>query len=191
MDIVLKEVSKSYDGKQVLSNFSCTIPGGSVCAVMAPSGAGKTTLLRLILGLEQPDRGEVLGVPGEKGVLFQEDRLCPRLSVLKNIRMAVGKAGAEQAKALLDFLGLADCADQSAGQLSGGQARRAALARALLASGQLLALDEPFTGLDDAARLRAAEAIRAYRRGRTLLLITHRQEDLPLLEVTDRVDLMG
>ena len=191
MDSALKDVSKSYDGKQVLSNFSCTIPGGSVCAVMAPSGTGKTTLLRLILGLEQPDRGEVLGVPGEKGVLFQEDRLCPRLSVLKNIRMAVGKAGAEQAKALLDFLGLADCADQSAGQLSGGQARRAALARALLASGQLLALDEPFTGLDDAARLRAAEAIRAYRRGRTLLLITHRQEDLPLLEVTDRVDLMG
>ena len=191
MDIVLKEVSKSYGGKQVLSNFSCTIPEGSVCAVMAPSGAGKTTLLRLILGLEQPDRGEVLGVPGEKGVLFQEDRLCPRLSVLKNIRMAVGKAGAEQAKALLDFLGLADCADQPAGQLSGGQARRAALARALLASGQLLALDEPFTGLDDAARLRAAEAVRAYRRGRTLLLITHRQEDLPLLEVTDRVDLMG
>lgn len=191
MDIVLKEVSKSYGGKQVLSNFSCTIPEGSVCAVMAPSGAGKTTLLRLILGLEKPDRGEVLGVPREKGVLFQEDRLCPRLSVLKNIRMAVGKAGAEQAKALLDFLGLADCADQPAGQLSGGQARRAALARALLASGQLLALDEPFTGLDDAARLRAAEAIRAYRRGRTLLLITHRQEDLPLLEVTDRVDLMG
>ena len=191
MDIVLKEVSKSYGGKQVLSNFSCTIPEGSVCAVMAPSGTGKTTLLRLILGLEQPDRGEVLGVPGEKGVLFQEDRLCPRLSVLKNIRMAVGKAGAEQAKALLDFLGLADCADQPAGQLSGGQARRAALARALLASGQLLALDEPFTGLDDAARLRAAEAIRAYRRGRTLLLITHRQEDLPLLEVTQRIDLMG
>ena len=191
MDIVLKEVSKSYDGKQVLSNFSCTISEGSSWAVMAPSGAGKTTLLRLILGLEKPDRGEILGVPTEKGVLFQEDRLCPRLSVLKNIRMAVGKAGAEQAKALLDFLGLADCADQPAGQLSGGQARRAALARALLASGQLLALDEPFTGLDDAARLRAAEAVRAYRRGRTLLLITHRQEDLPLLEVTDRVDLMG
>ena len=191
MDIALKEVSKSYDGKQVLSNFSCTIPGGSVCAVMAPSGTGETTLLRLILGLEQPDRGEVLGVPGEKGVLFQEDRLCPRLSVLKNIRMAVGKAGAEQAKALRVFVGLADSLDQPAEKLSGGQARRAALARALLASGQLLALDEPFTGLDEAARLRAAEAVRAYRRGRTLLLITHRQEDLPLLEVTDRVDLMG
>ena len=191
MDIVLKEVSKSYDGKQVLSNFSCTIPEGSSWAVMAPSGAGKTTLLRLILGLEKPDRGEILGVPTEKGVLFQEDRLCPRLSVLKNIRMAVGKAGAEQAKELLVFLGLADCADQPAEKLSGGQARRAALARALLASGQLLALDEPFTGLDEAARLRAAEAVRAYRRGRTLLLITHRQEDLPLLEVAQRIDLMG
>ena len=191
MDIVLKGICKSYDGKQVLSNFSCTIPEGSVCAVMAPSGVGKTTLLRLILGLEKPDRGEILGVPTEKGVLFQEDRLCPRLSVLKNIRMAVGKAGAEQAKALLEFLGLADCADQPAEKLSGGQARRAALARALLASGQLLALDEPFTGLDEDARLRAAEAVRVYRRGRTLLLITHRQEDLPLLEVAQRIDLMG
>ena len=191
MDIVLKEVSKSYDGKQVLPTFSCTLPEGSICAVMAPSGVGKTTLLRLILGLEKPDRGEILGVPTEKGVLFQEDRLCPRLSVLKNIRMAVGKAGAEQTKELLVFLGLADCADQPTEKLSGGQARRAALARALLASGQLLALDEPFTGLDEAARLRAAEAVRAYRRGRTLLLVTHRQEDLPLLEVAQRIDLMG
>lgn len=191
MDIVLKGICKSYGGKQVLSNVSCTIPEGSVCAVMAPSGVGKTTLLRLILGLEKPDRGEILGVPTEKGVLFQEDRLCPWLSVLKNIRMAVGKAGAEQAKALLEFLGLADSLDQPAEKLSGGQARRAALARALLASGQLLALDEPFTGLDEDARLRAAEAVRVYRRGRTLLLITHRQEDLQLLEVTQRVDLMG
>ena len=191
MEIVLEDVSKSYGEKRVLSHFSCTIPQGSSCAVMAPSGRGKTTLLRLILNLEKPDGGNITGVPLEKSVLFQEDRLCPRLSVLKNIRMAVGKAGAEQAKALLDFLGLADCADQPAGQLSGGQARRAALARALLASGQLLALDEPFTGLDDAARLRAAEAVRAYRRGRTLFLVTHRQEDLPLLEVAQRIDLMG
>lgn len=191
MDIELKDVSKSYGGKQIFSHFSCTIPEGSVCAVMAPSGAGKTTLLRLILGLEQPDGGEILGVPAEKAVLFQEDRLCPQLSVLKNIRMAVKKCGTEQTKALLEFLGLADCAEQPAAKLSGGQARRVSLARALLASGQLLALDEPFTGLDEASRLRAAEAIRAYRRGRTLLLITHRQEDLPLLEVTERIDLMG
>lgn len=191
MDIELKDVSKSYEGKQIFSHFSCTIPQGSCCAVMAPSGAGKTTLLRLILGLEQPDGGEILGVPLEKAVLFQEDRLCPQLSVLKNIRMAVRKCGTEQTKALLEFLGLADCAEQPAAKLSGGQARRVSLARALLASGQLLALDEPFTGLDEASRLRAAEAIRAYRRGRTLLLITHRQEDLPLLEVTERIDLMG
>lgn len=191
MDIQLKDVSKSYGGKQIFSHFSCTIPQGSCCAVMAPSGIGKTTLLRLILGLEKPDGGEILGVPLEKAVLFQEDRLCPQLSVLKNIRMAAGKRGMEQAKQLLEFLGLEDCVEQPAAKLSGGQARRVSLIRALLASGQLLALDEPFTGLDEASRLRAAEAIRAYRRGRTLLLITHRQEDLPLLEVTERIDLMG
>ena len=65
MDIVLKEVSKSYDGKQVLSNFSCTIPGGSVCAVMAPSGTGKTTLLGVIAGLYRAYRGTVQ-IDGQK-----------------------------------------------------------------------------------------------------------------------------
>lgn len=189
MEIVLQDVSKSYGEKRVLSHFSCTIPQGSSCAVMAPSGRGKTTLLRLILNLEKPDGGNITGVPLEKSVLFQEDRLFPRLSPEKNLTMAVPKCSREQAVGVLRELKLEDCIGIPVCRLSGGQARRVALARALLAPGELLALDEPFTGLDEESRLKAAQVIRRYRHGRTLILITHREEDLSLLEVTERIDL--
>ena len=186
----LRNVSKRYGEKMVFSHFSCTIPDGSSRGVMAPSGAGKTTLLRLILGLEKPDDGAILGVPGGKSVLFQEDRLFPQLSAVKNIRMAVPRCSVEEARGLLEALGLGDCLEQPVSTLSGGQARRAALARALACPGQLLALDEPFTGLDEESRLQAAGAIRQYRRGRTLILVTHREADLPLLDISERIDLI-
>lgn len=189
MDIFIQNISKSYGEKQVLSHFSCTIRQGSCQAVMAPSGTGKTTLLRLILGLEQPEEGSISGIPARKSALFQEDRLFPQLSALKNLRMAMPKWNEEEARRLLSELGLEDCLNQPVSTLSGGQARRAALARALLYPGELLALDEPFTGLDEASRLRAAEVIRRFRRGRTLLLVTHREEDLPLLEIAERIAL--
>ena len=188
MDILIQDISKSYGEKQVLSHFSWTIPQGSGCAVMAPSGAGKTTLLRLILGLEKPDSGRICGVPAAKAALFQEDRLISHLSALTNIRMAVTCSEA-QAKEVLSALGLSDCWDKPVSALSGGQARRAALARALVHPGELLTLDEPFTGLDEGSRLLAAETIRRFRHGRTLLLVTHRREDLPLLDMTAQIDL--
>ena len=191
MEIVLEDVSKSYGEKRVLSHFSWRIPYGSGCAVMAPSGVGKTTLLRLLLGLEKPDAGTITGLPAGKAVLFQEDRLFPQLSPEKNITMALSRCGREEARRLLTELGLGDRLEIPVSGLSGGQSRRVALARALLAPGELLALDEPFTGLDEKSRERAAEAIRRYRRGRTLILVTHREEDLPLLEITERIDLMG
>ena len=189
MDILITNLSKSYGGKRIFSHFSCTIPQGSCCAVMAPSGTGKTTLLRLLLGLEKPDEGEISGVPVIKSALFQEDRLIGYLSPLENIRMTSGKQKAAEARQLLEQLGLAGCMEKPVCQLSGGEARRVSLTRALIHPGAPLALDEPFTGLDEASRLRAAEAIREYRKGRTLLLITHREEDLPLLEITQRIDL--
>lgn len=181
MDIILSCVCKAYADKPVLQDFSCRIPAGSVCAVMAPSGGGKTTLLRLILGLEKPDSGTISGVPKEKSALFQEDRLCPGLSAAANIRMAVPHCPEGEIRQLLGDLGLADSRNLPAAQLSGGMARRAALARALLAPGELLILDEPFTGLDADSHRLAAETILSHRRNRTLLLVTHDPQDLPLL----------
>lgn len=182
MEIVLDAVSKSYGEKQVLERFSCRIPQGSAAALMAPSGAGKTTLLRLLLGLERADTGVIRGVPRERSVLFQEDRLCPGLSVLANIRMVTGRrVPEEEILQLLAMLGLKAEAHSPAHTLSGGQARRAALARALLHPGELLVLDEPFAGLDEATRHQTAETITRYRRGRTLIVVTHADEDRALL----------
>ncbi len=185
----LRNISKRYGEKLLFSHFSRVIPDGGSLGVMGPSGAGKTTLLRLILGLEKPDEGEVVGVPEGKSALFQEDRLFPKLSAVKNITMAAPQC--QEARKLLAELGLESCMEQPVSTLSGGEARRAALARALAKAGKLLALDEPFTGLDEESRLRAAAVIRRYRRGRTLILITHREEDLELLGIPERIDLSG
>ena len=189
MDIVLQNVSKSYAGRQVLRDISCRIPEGAICAVLAPSGVGKTTLLRLILELEKPDSGIISGIPAKKAALFQEDRLCPNLSVPANIRMAVPKASKGEIQSILTELGLGDSLTKPVSALSGGMARRAALARALLGSGELLTLDEPFTGLDEENRLLAAKAILNHRRGRTTILVTHRHEDLELLGVEQIIQL--
>lgn len=177
----LKHISKAYAGKTVLQDFSCVIEDGSFCAVMAPSGAGKTTLLRLILGLEKPDSGEILGVPTRKSALFQEDRLCPALSVLANVRLVLDKKS--DPTPILEAFGLKDSLRKPASQLSGGMARRTALARALACPGDLLILDEPFNGLDEDNRILAADLIRQYRNGRTAILVTHRMEDLELLGI--------
>ena len=189
MDIAVNHLWKSYDGTPVLEDFSCSIPRGSCCALLAPSGAGKTTLLRLLLGLEQPDSGIILGIPARCGVLFQEDRLFPGLCAVSNVTAATSCSRGE-ATALLSRLGLEDESQKKPVRLlSGGQARRVSLARALLAKGELLILDEPFTGLDDSTRQLCAAAIRDYRQGRTLLAVTHNLDDVPLLGIEKRIAL--
>ena len=189
MDIAVNHLWKSYDGTPVLEDFSCSIPRGSCCALLAPSGAGKTTLLRLLLGLEQPDSGIILGIPARCGVLFQEDRLFPGLCAVSNVTAATSCSRGE-ATALLSRLGLEDESQKKPVRLlSGGQARRVSLARALLAKGELLILDEPFTGLDDSTRQLCAAVIRDYRQGRTLLAVTHNLDDLPLLGIENRITL--
>ena len=93
MAIELQNVSKSFGEKQVLQNFSHVFPEGELTCVMGPSGCGKTTLLSLLLGLEQPDSGRVLGMEGRrKSAVFQEDRLCGVFSAVANVRLATGRA---------------------------------------------------------------------------------------------------
>ena len=178
MEILLKNVSKAYGDKQVLEHVNASFAPGKVYALMGPSGRGKTTLLRLILGLEKPDTGEIAGVPERKAAVFQESRLCPELTIPENLRLVLGgRFPKVEMERVLTALNLTDCLDIPAEKLSGGQARRAALARALLYRGELLCLDEPFTGLDAENRERALTAIRAFRGNATLLLVTHSRED--------------
>lgn len=78
---------KRFGDKVVLEDVSLTVPDGAVVCLMAPSGRGKTTLLRCIAGLEMPDSGTVTGVPERLGFVFQEDRLCPQLDAVENVRL--------------------------------------------------------------------------------------------------------
>ena len=149
--------SKQYGEHVVLSQFSAELPLAGVTVLRGPSGAGKTTLFRLLLGLEQPDAGEITGMHGKKpAVVFQEDRLLPWATALENVSLVSDTARAEAA---LSRLGLCDNLCQLPRELSGGMRRRVALARALAYGGDLLFLDEPFTGLDEENKRIAARAI--------------------------------
>ena len=147
----LRNISKSYHGRPVLQSVSFTIEPG-VTALWAPSGAGKTTLLRILLGLERPDSGELLGTGVRWSAVFQEDRLLDGLDAMGNLRFALGSGWDEAAaRRLLAELGLSDAEDRPVREWSGGMKRRLALARALLADAEAIALDEPFAGVDPIA----------------------------------------
>ena len=162
MEIAVKHLCKSFGGRTVLRDLTFTAAPG-ITAVMAPSGTGKTTLLRILLGLERPDSGTVEGLAGKRlTAVFQEDRLLEHLSAEGNLRFVLGRVyDPAAARALLDRLGLPDTGAQPVREFSGGMKRRLALARALLAPFDALALDEPFTGVDPARVRRLMDALRA------------------------------
>lgn len=178
-------VSKSFDGHSVLQHLSLAIAAGQRMALMAPSGAGKTTFLRLALGLETPDEGIVARTPGPLSAVFQEVRLMEGLTATQNLALAA--TDTQELNRSLRILGeLLQEAEMNkpVSQLSGGMRRRVELARALGHPAGLLVLDEPFTGLDDETRERAAAIAAEHLDGRTLLLATHGIRDAESLDAT-------
>lgn len=182
MEIRVEHLCKSYGSIPVLRDVTFTAERGVTC-VMAPSGGGKTTLLRILLGLETADGGTVEGAACRWAAVFQEDRLLEHLDAAGNLRFVLGRNydGARAAAVLLE-LGLGDVGDKPVGAYSGGMRRRLALARALLADSDALALDEPFAGLDGEARAAARACILRHRGERPVLLVTHDEEDAADLE---------
>lgn len=177
----MAHVWKTYGQTAVLRDVSFTAGARPVC-LTAPSGAGKTTLLRILLGLEQPDRGEVLAPPGTRwSAVFQEDRLLEHLDARDNLRFVLGEVSPE-ALSLLEALGLGDVGGKAVAEYSGGMRRRLALARALLAPCDALVLDEPFTGLDPEIRARCWEQVRRYTAGKSVVLASHDPADARALE---------
>ena len=171
--ILIEHLSKSYGETVVFRDFSARLPLGETSVITGVSGSGKTTLLRLILGLEMPDEGAITGVPARRAAVFQEDRLCPQLTALENVLLIAGRKREREARDMLARLGLGKSLAVPAAELSGGMRRRCALARALCAEFDLLALDEPFKGLDEANRRAAMDAVRALPGDKTVLLVTH------------------
>lgn len=158
--IELRNVCKLLSGRRVLDGLNLLVGPGECVAVTGASGAGKTTLLRLVAGFETPDEGAVLlrGVevsrpgwalaPHERalGFQFQESALWPHMNLRENVAFGLC-GGGTRADDCLARAGLSELADRLPGDVSGGEARRAALARALAPRRNILLLDEPLANL--------------------------------------------
>jgi ABC-type Fe3+/spermidine/putrescine transport system ATPase subunit len=154
-------VSKSFNGKRVLTKADLTLQKNGLLAVLGPTGSGKTTLLRIIAGLEDPSEGEVnidgktVSCPGFSlaahkrgiGMVFQDLALWPHMSVRENVVFG-SRADPAFVKRILDMTHLEALAGRMPSTLSGGQRQCVALARALACAPEILLLDEPFTNLD-------------------------------------------
>ena len=183
--------TKHYDGRAVLDGFTLDIHEGDIVRIMAPSGGGKTTLLRLVSGLEENECGLGNDFSGHTfSWVFQEDRLTDSMSGLSNIRLVTrGKVDRATILCAFEELGLDD-PSKRVDECSGGMKRRMALIRAMLDDGDVIILDEPFTGLDRDARILACRFIEHHRHGRTLLLVSHEDDEVLPIHVDRTVSLL-
>ena len=199
--IVFDGVWLAFDDKVILRNVSFTLQTGHTKIFLGASGAGKSTILRLILGLLKPDQGrifvngeevdsmsedELMAVRADLGMVFQEGALFDSLTVRENVGYKlfeelywpIDKANA-RVQEVLGFIGLGEFIDRMPSELSGGQRRRVAIARAMAAKPRILLFDEPTTGLDPITALTVDEEIIKLRdlEGVSSILVTHQLRD--------------
>lgn len=193
--LAARDVVVRFGERTVLDRVSLEVATGEVVALLGPSGAGKSTLLRVLAGLLVADGGsvwlddrDITQVPSHQrniGLVFQDEQLFPHLTVAQNIgfglrmRRVDRAAVATRVDELLRLVGLPDFGDRSVTNLSGGEAKRVALARSLAPRPAVLLLDEPLTGLDrdlhDRLVGELADVLRAT--GTTALLVTHDHDE--------------
>ena len=184
--VVVDRVSKDFDDNRVLDDLSLRLEPGSFTALLGASGSGKSTLLRILAGLDDEFDGRVV-VPPRVSVAFQEPRLFPWAKVLDNVVLGLDPRARVRGRETLGEVGLASKATAWPLTLSGGQAQRASLARALVREPELLLLDEPFGALDALTRRSMHQLTLDLWRAHapTLLLVTHDVEEA--LRLADRV----
>ncbi|MER5432286.1 ABC transporter ATP-binding protein [Streptomyces sp. NPDC002588] len=188
---VVEKVVRRFGDRVVLDHLDLTIAGEELVVLLGPSGCGKSTLLRLLAGLDRPDGGRV-EVPAKRAIVFQADRLLPWQRVLRNVTL--GLHGPDAGRRALDVLaevGLSGRERAWPKELSGGEAQRVSLARALVSEPELVLLDEPFAALDAITRLRMHDLVRALRSKHhaAMLLVTHDVDEA--IALADRVVVMS
>ena len=196
MSIVeFKKVTKSFGDLVILNEVDLKIEIGEKVVLIGPSGSGKSTLLRCINALEEINGGDLIvdgiSVKGgnknvriirqEAGMVFQQFNLFPQMTTLQNVAFGPRRVRGtpeneanEQARALLDKVGLSDKADSFPGELSGGQQQRVAIARALAIKPKLMLFDEPTSSLDPELRHEVLQVMQELaEEGMTMIVVTH------------------
>lgn len=171
----ISSLNKSFGDLPVLSDLNLEIKPQEIVALIGPSGCGKTTLLNIISGLDTSDGGSVECADNHISYMFQGARLLPWRTVYENIRLVREDAGKNEIMALIEAVGLKGFENYYPGQLSGGMAKRCALARAFHYGGRLLLMDEPFQGLDYGLRMEMLSMLLSIWRSerRSVLFVTH------------------
>jgi len=189
--VVADQVVRRFGDRVVLDGLDLTIGRDELVVLLGPSGCGKSTLLRLLAGLDRPDGGRV-EVPSRRAIVFQNDRLLPWQKVLRNVTLGLRGPDAERrALAALREVSLEERASAWPKQLSGGEAQRVSLARALVSEPELVLLDEPFAALDAITRLRMHDLVRElrHRHQASMLLVTHDVDEA--IALADRILVMS
>jgi thiamine transport system ATP-binding protein len=192
-------LSVAFDGKPIITDLSFEVPTANTLAITGPSGVGKSTVLQAICGLVRISSGvisvdnhDITHVPTHKrgiGMVTQSNDLFPHLTVSQNIAFGLRMRGvspretSDRVEEMLELVGLPDFSLREIQSLSGGEARRIALARSLAPSPKILLLDEPFTGLDDEIRNSLMHQVQAILQSSTMtsILVTHDQSEADLL----------
>lgn len=178
MKIQLNNLCKAYGDKVIFENYTRTLEFDGILLIQGKSGLGKTTLMRMLAGLEKADKGEIVKSAKKISFMFQEDRLIPFVTVLKNLTAVCDE---EKALKYLSLMGLENEKDSSLLSLSGGMRRRVSLARALCFESELVILDEPFKGLDEALKTEICEIIKEESKKRAFFIVSHDSEDAKIL----------
>jgi len=201
----IEDLSKQFSQKTIFSAINLRILKGEIVALLGPSGCGKSTLLRMISGLESVEVGSISFSDDEAtidtavktihqsvGLIFQKPVLFPHLNVAGNIILGMSKPPSrklrnEVAEKYLEDVGLSGFAKNSVETLSGGEAQRVCLVRALISEPKLLLLDEPFSSLDVKSRRKIAIETKQIlkKKGISALHVTHDPEEAEL--ISDRV----
>ena len=178
--IECRDLCLSFEGRVILNKVSFSLPDAGIFALMGSSGIGKSSLLKILSGLLAPDSGTIRGLDNLRvGIMFQEDRLLPWHTALKNVMLAMEHPSQEEARILLDALEIGDSADAYPAVLSGGMKRRVALARAIAFSPDVLLLDEPFSGIDEQIKGRISPFIQ--KSAPLIIFSTHNVKDAGMM----------
>ena len=198
--LTLKNISFSYKDKLIFDNYNFVINKEEIIAIIGPSGCGKSTLLKIINGLETEYSGDVLldgvnvnNIPVNKRdivLIFQDNLLFPHMTIFENIEFSLKmkKYPKHKIKNMVDEVAkdihLQDKLNKYPRELSGGQQRRVALARAVISKPKLLLLDEPFTGLDKEIKLEIMNLVRIIREkyNTSIIFVTHDLSEAEYLE---------